>query len=194
MSYYDGVNDIPAPTLRYAPAPVSIVPVYNRFRVIGGDFATTFGRWGLHGEAAQVVFDGDSEDARFQYVIGLDYTKSDVIFDHDLFVIMEYVGEDVNKKGGGMETGGPPLDRVFMSAVAANITYEFTEYTRVEVQGAIDLYQDDDYYFQPKLVHEMTDNLEIALGVDLLGGSRDTTFFGQFKDNDRVFLKLKYTF
>ena len=200
VSYYDGVNDVPAATMRYTeiplipvPVPVAIVPVYNRFRAFGGDFATTFGRWGLHGEAAQLVFDGNEEDSRFQYVIGIDYTQSNIIRDHDLFVILEYVGEDVTKEGTGLDLGGPPLDRVLTSAVATRIMYEFTEYTRLEVDGAIDLYQGDDYYLQPQLIHEMTDNFEVAVGVDLLGGPRDT-FLGQFKDNDRFFLKLKYTF
>lgn len=194
VSYYDGVNDVPSPVLR--PSPVfpfaTIVPVYNRFRAVGGDFATTFDRWGLHGETAYLEFDGDREDARVQYVIGFDYTKSDVIFDHDLFVIVEYVGEETTKKGSALDAG-TALDRVLMSALAAKITYEFTEYTRIEVQGAIDFYQGDDYYVQPQLVHEMTDNFEIAVGIDVLGGPRDT-FFGQFRDNDRLFAKLKYTF
>jgi hypothetical protein len=194
VSYYDGVNDVPSPALR--PSPVfpfaTIVPVYNRFRAVGGDFATTFDRWGLHGETAYLEFDGDREDARVQYVIGFDYTKSDVIFDHDLFVIVEYVGEETTKKGSALDAG-TALDRVLMSALAAKITYEFTEYTRLEVQGAIDFYQGDDYYVQPQLVHEMTDNFEIAVGIDILGGPRNT-FFGQFRDNDRLFAKLKYTF
>jgi len=198
VSYYDGINDIPSPTQRLVQTPLpveipeAIVPVYNRMRVIGGDFATTFDQWGFHGEAAQLVFDGDREDSRFQYVIGFDYTKSDIIFDHDLFVIMEYVGEDVTTEGKGFDSGSA-LDRVLVSAVAANITYKFNEYTKFELKSAVDFYQGDDYYIQPQLVHQMTDEFEITLGFDILGGPRDT-FFGQFRDNDRVFVKLKYAF
>ncbi len=194
VSYYDGVNDIPSPVLR--PSPVfpfaTVVPVYHRFRAIGGDFATTFDRWGLHGEAAYLKFDGDKEDARIDYVIGFDYTKSDILFDHDLFIIVEYAGEEVTEKGSALDTG-TALDRVFMSAVATKITYEFSEYTRLEVKGAVDFYQGNDFYFQSQMVHQVTDNFEVAVGVDVLGGPRDT-FFGQFKDNDRMFAKLKYTF
>jgi hypothetical protein len=195
VSYYDGINDIPAPTVRLGkpiPSPEAVVPVYHRYRAIGGDFATTFDRWGFHGEAAQLIFDGDTEDARFQYVIGLDYTRSDVLFDHDIFVIIEYVGEDVTKKGSGFDSG-TALDRVLVSALAGNITYEFTEYTKVELRGVVDFHQGDDYYIQPQLVHQMTDDFEITAGLDILGGPKDT-FFGEFKDNDRVFVKLKYTF
>ncbi len=197
-SYYDGVNDIPSASLRLDtdsfpfPVPVAIVPVYNRFRAVGANFATTFGRWGLHGEAAHLVFDGDKQDARIQYVIGCDYTKSDILFDHDLFIIVEYVGDHVTHKGEALDTG-TALDRVFRSAFATNMTYEFTDFTKLEIIGVIDFYQGDDFYIQPQLVHEVTDNLEITAGLDLLGGPRDT-FFGEFKDNDRVYVKLKYTF
>ena len=80
-----------------------------------------------------------------------------------------------------------------MSAVAVDLTYKFTEYTKFELKGAIDFYQGDDYYVQSQLVHEMTDNFEVTVGFDALGGPRDT-FLGQFRDNDRVYVKLKYAF
>ncbi|MBI4831920.1 MAG: hypothetical protein HY801_10285 [Candidatus Lindowbacteria bacterium] len=202
-SYYDGVNDIPSPTLSYGEmfipfppfilsVPTSIVPAFNRFRAFGGDFATTFDKWGLHGEAAQFIFDGDTQDSYFQYVLGFDYTKSDIIFDHDLFIIVEYIGLDVTDHGNDLDTG-TPLDKVLMSALATNIKYEFTEYTRLEIRGILDFYQGEDYYVQPELIHELTDNFEIALGLDILGGP-ESTFFGQFEDGDRVYAKLKYTF
>jgi hypothetical protein len=159
---------------------------------MGTDFATTVGRWGIHGEAAQLVFDGEKEDSRIQYVIGCDYKKSDILFDHDLFVIFEYIGEHVNHESESLDTGAS-LDSIFKSAFATNVTYGFTEYTKLEVVGIIDVYQGDDYYVQPQLVHEVTDDLEITAGLDLLGGPSGT-FFGEFKDNDRVFVKLKYTF
>lgn len=197
-SYYDGVNDIPSASLRMDtgafpfPVPVAIVPVYNRFRAVGGDFATTFGRWGLHGEATHLFFDGDKQDSRIQYVIGCDYKKSDILFSHDLFIIVEYLGEHVTEEGKAPETG-TALDRIFRSAFATNMTYEFTDFTKLEIVGVIDFYQGDDFYVQPQVVHEVTDSLEITVGLDLLGGPRGT-FFGEFKDNDRAYVKLKYTF
>ncbi|GAB4346494.1 MAG: hypothetical protein Kow0099_27780 [Candidatus Abyssubacteria bacterium] len=194
-SYYDGINDIPSPEMRMTSTfPFfTVVPVFNRFRAIGGDFATTFDRVGFHGETAYLKFDGNTQDARLQYVVGLDYQKSDILFDHDLFIIVEYAGEDVTKKGNTLDTGTPPLDRIFMSAVAVKLTYEFTEYTRLEMRGAMDFHQGNDYYVQPQLVHDATDNFQVTLGFDVLGGPRDT-FFGQFKNNDRIYVKLKYVF
>jgi len=190
-SYYDGVNDVPVGTLRFLPGP-TVVPVYNRFRAIGGDFATTFEQWGFHGEAAQIIFDGAEQDSYFQYVLGVDYTKNNILFDQDLFVIVEYVGEDVTEKATGSDMG-TSLDRVLTSAVAINVTWEFSDYTKLEVTGAYDFDQGDDYFFQPQLVHQMNDYFEITVGIDVIGGPKDT-FLGQFKDNDRLFVKLKYAF
>ena len=198
VSFYDGINDFPAPTVRFVDTalpiaiPEAIVPVYNKFRAFGGDFATTFDRWGFHGEVAHLVFDGDREDSRLQFVLGLDYTRSDIIFDHDIFIIIEYVGEDVTKEGDGFDTGSS-LDRVLVNALAGNITYEFTEYTKLEIRGLVDFYQGDDYYFQPQVVHQVSDEFEVTVGLDILGGPSDT-FFGEFRDNDRLFVKLKYAF
>jgi hypothetical protein len=172
------------------PAPVPIEdPVLPSNTInnmqFGARLQTTYSGWDF-------IFDGDTEDARFQYVIGVDYTKSDVIFDHDIFAIVEYVGEEVTKEGSGFDTGSA-VDRVLVSAVAGNITYEFTDYTKLELRGAVDFHQGDDYFIQSQLVHDMTDDFEITVGLDILGGPSDT-FFGRFRDNDRVFVKLKYTF
>jgi hypothetical protein len=100
---------------------------------------------------------------------------------------------EVTDEGEELETGTPPLDRIFVSAFATNIKYEFTEFTRLEIKGVIDLYQGDDYYVQPQVAHAVNDNLTVIVGFDILGGPRDT-FLGQFKDNNRAFAKLIYTF
>ena len=53
LSYFDGYNLIP--DLRLGPVTASPIPVtltHNHIRVIGADFASTLGRFGLRGEAA----------------------------------------------------------------------------------------------------------------------------------------------
>ncbi len=88
---------------------------------------------------------------------------------------------------------GSSLDMAFMGAFATNITYDITEYTSIEFIGIVDVDQGDDYYLQPQLIRQVTDSFEVAVGLDVIGGPEDT-FLGQFKDNDRVFFKLKYAF
>jgi len=116
-----------------------------------------------------------------------------VLFDHDIFVIVEYVGEEVTDERKEGFDSGTSLDRVLVGALAWNITYEFTEYTKLELTGVVDFHQGDDYYFQPMLTHQVSDEFAVTVGFDILGGPADT-FFGEFKDNDRIFTKLKYAF
>jgi hypothetical protein len=195
VSYYDGINDIPSPELRFnfTPFPMPyVVPVYNRMRVFGADFATVFDRWGLHGEAAQFIFDSDRQDDYFEYVLGFDYTRANILFNHDVFMIVEYVGLEVTDEGNELETETPPLDRILTNAITTNTRYEFTDYTWLEIRAAYDFDQHD-YYIQPQLAHSVNDNLTVILGLDLLGGPLDT-FLGQFRENDRVYAKLIYVF
>ncbi len=46
---------------------------------------------------------------------------------------------------------------------------------------------------QSELSWQPTEAITIVLGTDVLGGRRDT-FFGQFRDNDRVRVRISYVF
>jgi len=190
-SFYDGINDYP--NVRLEPD-FSITPVYNKIRVIGADFATTFDRWGVHGEAAQFLSDGDAEDSYIQYVLGIDYNHSDIIFDHDVFIIVEYIGDHTTKKGEDqLPVSGAMVNRVFSNSLFAHIEYEFSDYFRLDCEGMVNLDNGEDYFVKPEFSYDVNDNLTIAVGFDLLWGPSDT-FFGGFDESDRVFTKLTYTF
>jgi hypothetical protein len=194
-SFYDGINDFPNARLDPGFPLPSITPIYNRLRVIGADFATTFDRWGVHGEAAQFLSDGDREDSYIQYVFGIDYKRSDIIFDHDLFAIVEYIGEHVTKEGKSalpIETGAM-VNRAFTNSLFAHIEYEFSDYLRLDFEGMVNLDNGNNYFLNPEFCYDVNDNLAIALGFDLLWGPSDT-FFGQFDESDRVYTKVTYVF
>ncbi len=50
-----------------------------------------------------------------------------------------------------------------------------------------------DYVVQPELSWQPIDSMTIVLGRDVLGGG-SSTFFGQFRDNDRIRLRISYAF
>ena len=191
-SFYDGINNFPNVRLEQD---FSITPIYNKIRVIGADFATTFNRWGVHGEAAQFLSDGDREDSYIQYVLGIDYKRSDIIFEHDLFAIVEYIGEHVTEEARStlpFETGAM-VGRVFSNSLFVHIEYEFNDYFVLDCEGLVNLDNGEDYYLNPEFSYDVNDNLTISVGFDLLGGPSDT-FFGQFDESDRIVTKLTYTF
>jgi hypothetical protein len=53
---------------------------------------------------------------------------------------------------------------------------------------------DEDYYVRALASYKLSDPLEIALGANLFGGAHQETLFGQFADNDNVFVRGRYSF
>ena len=58
---------------------------------------------------------------------------------------------------------------------------------------AANLRGDDNYYVQPSVIVDLREDLRLEAGLDILTGPR-SSFFGQFRDNDRFFLTLAYSF
>lgn len=53
---------------------------------------------------------------------------------------------------------------------------------------------DNDYLFQPNISYNLSDELSAALGANVFGGEDDTTFLGQFDNNDNVYISIRYHF
>jgi hypothetical protein len=53
---------------------------------------------------------------------------------------------------------------------------------------------ENDYLLQPQIAYRVSDNLSIALGANVFGGEKRTTFFGQFDQDDNAYLNLRYDF
>ncbi|MBI3647002.1 MAG: hypothetical protein HY233_13725 [Acidobacteriales bacterium] len=53
---------------------------------------------------------------------------------------------------------------------------------------------DDDYFTQPEVSHRLTDRLSVAMGANIFGGRRDTTFFGQMVKDDNIYLSARFDF
>ncbi|HUX08008.1 MAG TPA: hypothetical protein VMX35_11905 [Acidobacteriota bacterium] len=53
---------------------------------------------------------------------------------------------------------------------------------------------DNDYYLLPSITHKFSDKLALTAGANIFGGEEDYTFFGQFDENDNVYLSLRFDF
>ena len=191
LSYYDGFDDI---TLAILENDLSLTPTYNRLRAIGGDFATTFGGLGVHGEAAQFIYDGGNEADYFQYIMGIDYTWTNVIHDHDIFLILEYMGDTTTRSREDERPAfGTGLNRVFRNSFLSTITYKFSDTLNIETKLLYNLNDHVDYFINPEIHYDITDELKFTFGVNLFEGVQDS-FFGQFDNDDRSYFFLKYSF
>ncbi len=198
LSYYNGWDDLAIfhrqtgfrdDTLR-----VNIAPRYHRLRALGGDFATTLGKFGLRGEAAWYYTDDpegtdpEIDDPYGQYVIGLDRTFSDVFGGKNLFVLVQWIHEVTN----GEFAQSNPLSHIFQRAVSGRIELELGTYTSFALQGVYDL-EREGYFLRPELSGNPADGITVTLTADLLAGA-DASFFGSFRDNKRVQMKIKASF
>lgn len=53
---------------------------------------------------------------------------------------------------------------------------------------------DEDYYFIPEVRYSFTDALWGAVGANIFGGKKETTFFGQLDKNDNAYVMARYEF
>ncbi len=191
VSYYDGYDDL---TLAIVDVDQSLTPTYNRIRVIGGDFATTFGGLGVHGEAAQFIYDGGKDEDYLQYILGIDYAWTDVIKDHDVFLILEYMGDTTTQpredERPAFATG---LGRVFRNSFLSTVTYKFSDTLELETELAFNMDSHVSYVINPEVRYDITDKLKFTFGIDFVEGVQKT-FFGQFDNDDRSYFFLKYSF
>ena len=51
-----------------------------------------------------------------------------------------------------------------------------------------------DYYINPEIRYNFTDELWGALGANVFGGDQAHTFLGQFDANDNVYFTVRYGF
>ena len=191
LSYYDGYDDL---TLATVEGDQSLTPRYNRTRVIGADFATTFGGLGVHGEAAQFFYDGRKNEDYLQYVLGIDYTWTNVIYDHDIALILEYMGDTTTQSRDDERPAfASGLGRVFRNSFLSTVTYKFSDTLELENKLLFNMDHHLSYVIKPEVHYDISDELELTFGIDFIEGNQ-TTFFGQFDNDDRSYFFLRYSF
>mgnify|MGYP000119629301 FL=1 len=53
---------------------------------------------------------------------------------------------------------------------------------------------DRDAYLRPRVGYQVDDHLSVEAGGNLFFGAREETFFGQFQDNNNLYLGVRYGF
>ncbi len=203
VSWFDGYDDLPA---LYTQAQLSsdlseieitAQPVYRRRKSIGADFATIFGNVNIRGEAAYYITedwegkDPFADDPYFQYVLGADYTFQNIIADNDIFVLVEWV-QEIQTPDRNTVYQITDLNHIFRKTIMGKLDFNFDDYSKLYVNYVWNILTKD-WYIQPGIDVSITDGVQLRTSVDLLGGELDS-FFGTYKDNNRVQVRLKYSF
>lgn len=207
LSGFSGFNDLPSARLAViqTPTPAIVVnPVYERIHVAGFDFATTLGVFGasgklgeilngiqIHGEAAHFFTEGSGAEDFLQFVIGFNYQFVDLLWEHDLTVVLEFGSDYVTKEVDDTLDQGNALDRIFKNALLLRLQYDIGADIQISVTGGMILHGDENGYVHPAISYNASDNLQFEVAGDIFLGNEDT-FFGQFKRDGRVIFEARW--
>jgi hypothetical protein len=163
---------------------------HDHQHVFGLEFETVVGSIGLRGDIAYVADRSFLTRALramhrpvFQYIVGADYNGPSnlyVNFQFSQSVIQDYDKTILSFTKLTNEFNGTISKELFANNLKAALRY-FYNITRAS------------YYYNPYIVVQYWPNINIELGVDLIGGPRDTPV-GFFRDNDQVYINLKVFF
>jgi hypothetical protein len=180
-------------------ATITLVPIHKRIHVLGGDFATAIAGWGLRGELAYTLSsdvearDRNVDDPYLRFSGGVDRTFSPLPVGESLFVILQYsLDTELPARGRANQDEVGGLRHFYRHALLLNSTWKYTEFIQAKLKAFVNL-EDGGFVLQPEIAWQPLDAVTIVLGGDVVGGRR-STFFGQFRDNDRIRLRISYTF
>lgn len=208
LSYFDGYDLIPDLRLgRVTASPVPVTLTHNRLRVLGADAAGTLGRFGLRGEAAY-TFTRDHQgrdplvkNSFFFLVLGADRT-----FRESLNVNVQYLLR-VLTRFRDVENLRDPFRRAAAVQIAAvtsqrdavqhgaslRIGARWWHETLETECAALVSFTRLDVLLRPKVVYAVSDRWTVAVGGDVLRGSRRTVF-GRVRKNSGAYVEVRYSF
>jgi hypothetical protein len=172
---------------------VSVKQVFIPRDVLGCDFATTLGEIGIRGEAAYFIPRGseaktaNSKDEYLRYALGADFRKS--IKNTSFYIIAQWLQEYVPL---GFSYSSTSLNHLFQKSVMSRVEIDFRNIFTLSFQALYN-FKNNDYYLQPKLSYKVSDGLDLILLADILDGD-NKSLFGLYRNNDRIQLKIKYSF
>jgi len=170
---------------------LKITPQHHRLGLFGGSFSTTLGGVVIRGEGAyyfgkyfqsseKKLKDGVIDKNYIHYLLGLDFTLADIKMSIQFIqqVILDY--NDFILKDRSDNTMTFLARKDFLRETLA-----------LELFAYIGL-NDGDSLIRLKTVYKLVDGFDILLGVNIFSGSKGK--FGQYDQNDMVYVKLKYSF
>lgn len=178
--------------------------VYPKQQVIGADTAGAVGDIGIWAEFSiffpeKTLINTDLsalgmgiqesialDDQHYvKYVAGADYT-----FKNGMYLNIQYLHGFIH------ERGKDNLEDYFMLGIEKKF---FEDKLNAKIFGGMEVKKFKDFennyalIVSPEISYYPFDNAEIVLGTLIIGG-KDTTTFGKVKDNDELYLKVKYSF
>jgi hypothetical protein len=205
--YYYGYDRVPTIVKREiarvdpiaGEATITLVPIHERIHVFGGDVATAVSGWGVRGEATYTLTSDLGRDVSgvndpyFRLVGGIDRAFPRLPVGESLSVGIQYALDTEPRQPGPLDL--LDVDRrlhPFQHALVVNTVWTYTEFVKLRLRSYVNL-AEGDFLLQPELAWQPIDSMTVVAGADVLGGRPDT-FFGRYRHNNRLRLRIAYTF
>jgi hypothetical protein len=211
LSYFNGFLPMPGLSARTENSMLNIFPTAYRIQMIGADFSTTVGAYGLRGEFAYREPDEEDNTRQYipnkqvEYILGLDREFG------NFSLIIQYIGkhvldyEDLTKA----HQTSPEFAKYkialwnrllsgqlkeWIHAISFRLAWNLCHETlSLELLGQINL-STEETFLKPKLSYDLTDDLTLSAGAQIYHGP-DNTLFGLLdKNNSAGFIELKASF
>ncbi len=172
------------------PDSLIIKPEYHRLPLVGTNFSKSIFGAVLRGEAAY-YFDKNfsAEDLTVNGIKEKDYIHYLVGYDHNWFgvnVSFQFIQEYILDYEDDIRNDEFSNTATFLaSKTFINETLELSLFSYFGVNNG-------DALLRPKLSYDISDGFNILFGANIFIG--DEGNFGQYDDNDMVYLKIKYNF
>ncbi len=178
--------------------------VYPKRHVVGGDMAGTIYDVGIWAEAAlffpeKIMMTTDltalgmgvhestalDNEPYVKYVVGADYT-----FRNGIYINGQYLHGFIH------ERGKDNLEDYFMFGIEKKL---FEDTLKPTISGGVEVKDFKDFknnyalILSPEIAYYPVDNAEVIFGVRWIEG-KVTTAFGRVKDNDELYIRVKYSF
>ncbi|HEX7926800.1 MAG TPA: DUF1302 family protein, partial [bacterium] len=207
LSYFAGRDRNPDVVLDHITglgAPV-LQRQYNRVRVVGGDAATTLGKYGLRAEVAHTFTeDTDGKDPEvkngFVYaVVGADRTFFEYLNINAQYIYRQVDDwQDPHKIVNPLAQALAVQNAIFSqqlhrieNGASLRISYQFLNETLTTEIAAVQFFQEGDAVVAPKITYKWTDTVRITVGGQYFSG-KDESFFGSQKDNSATYLEVRW--
>jgi len=203
MSYFDGFDHTPDLTL----AGSTVTLFYPRIRVVGGDVAKNWGRFGLRAEGSYtfqentVVSPFPPRQNVLAVVAGMDRSWLEY-----LNVNLQYLGRYQARFVDPRAITDPAVRSVgilrslliqqqarIQNGMSARVSYKwFHETLEAEVHG-VTWFAGGGFLVAPRAAYAINDNVKVSIGADLYRGPADS-LFGLLKPNSLGYAEVGYSF
>jgi len=208
LSYFDGFDRVPDLGIgRVGGSGVGLFLRPHRIRVLGGDLATTVGRYGLRAEAAYTFTeDSRGDDPHIKNPFFFMVAGGDRTFFEHLNVNLQYILRVVSRYRSPFSIQDPltravaiegalltnQLDRVQHSVSVRLSDRWLNETLQAELAGIVTVHRVG-FVLRPRVTYALSDHWRVAVGGDLFGGD-PLAFLGNLRKNSTAFVEFRWSF